>query len=1152
MKKRKFLSLLALIILWSALAMNAFAETTTADDIPVIQKWNISLDDKIGVNFYVNASQTTAKQTKVRATVAGQTQTYDLSGMTPDSDGLYQVSVDLAAAQMTEEISLQLVVDGTEYEPVSYSIREYALRILTGSYSEQAKTMVKHMLDYGAAAQAYFGIKTDQLANNGYVLDYTADYPTQPPELTIDGQISGVQFCGASLVMESKVAVRYYFLADSTQDVTFTVGGTAYTAVEQNDGLFYVEVPGILPQDYDKAVVLTGQKDQEMLQITYSPLTYFVRMNEKGQQNTKALVNAMYGYYEAAKAYGSRNIFEVVKGDWDLSDQNDGSITITNQKNGTAVITRAGNYNEISVKVKDHTPSKNADGSLKTGNFSVQLYFIFDDGKQYQVRMHNTDADGNYKLQHMGEANSLTGWKWQADLTTAQKAKLLDGDGVEFKVKLVGANAELWVDGSKMKTYSLGSAYDGKMAQIKLCMNGNAGVQNMQIPYSLAMVEDSAAIELPALTNGTVTADKIGCKLGDTVTLTVTPEEGYSQKLYINGEPLLLDWKTNTCSFVVTETVYSITGSFIPSLDAVAKDANRWDTANQAHGIFNAYYPDDDDAWLLEINDEYRSVSVKAKNPLAGADGQGGEGFAVNLGIGLSNGKQYIFRVIREKGKYYHQRFGINGSDWTKKELDAAAIAAICGEGVDFTLEHTTADTLTLSVNGVVYDTYTMEGAGEGTWVTKVIIGHYGLKGEKVAIPYSLKKASDYGEIQFNSSDLSKYVIVYDDSNYDYATYAKQLKNQISTQYGVELSVVSDRSSARSDYEILLGDTDRFDYTGRVMEYSVTVEKGVFRINVGGSCSAEKAIAYLCDHVFNGQVINLSGGEHFRNSLLTESGTLTSGATVRVMSANILADAFNKDTQYGTANYRAEILAGMLVSYTPDVVGMQEVDRSWYRALDSYLDKIEKTHGIAYSKYWATYENKTNYTSLLYRSDKLTVSNSGVKVFSWWKDLGADYNYHMRNISWAQFAFLENTEEKFIVANTHWSYRTEHDDGNTYLTGATRPIATNELRTQCKDETGAFMTSLRTSYDCPIFLTGDFNTSLSFFTNYSWTPAMFNVISKQAENNGTALSTVPTSGHYDHVFGYGSYTVRRFEILKDANQHALLTDHPFVYVDLEF
>ena len=179
-------------------------------------------------------------------------------------------------------------------------------------------------------------------------------------------------------------------------------------------------------------------------------------------------------------------IFRVTGGDWNLDNQYDGSVTILNKtKDGSTIITNASDYKEVSVTVKDYTPSKNADGSLKQGDFSMQIFFIFDNGKQYQVRLHNTDADGNYKLQNMGGTNSITGWKWQADLTAAHKAKLLDGDGVQFTVKLVGANAELYVDGTKLATVALGAEYDGKLAQIQLCMNGNKNGQNIEIPFEL-------------------------------------------------------------------------------------------------------------------------------------------------------------------------------------------------------------------------------------------------------------------------------------------------------------------------------------------------------------------------------------------------------------------------------------------------------------------------------------------------------------------------------------------------------------------------------------------------------------------------------------------------------------------------------------------
>lgn len=407
-------------------------------------------------------------------------------------------------------------------------------------------------------------------------------------------------------------------------------------------------------------------------------------------------------------------------------------------------------------------------------------------------------------------------------------------------------------------------------------------------------------------------------------------------------------------------------------------------------------------------------------------------------------------------------------------------------------------------------------------------------------------------QYQFKSDELAQYVIIYEESNPDYFDLANQLADRIAAKYGQTLKIMPDVVAAPGQYEILLGDTNRYDQPCRVMEYSVTVDEGKFRINVGGTFSAEKAIAFLCERVFNGQELSLGNGEYYKQSLLTKAHAITTGTTARIMTANILADAFADDS-YNEANYRAEIFAGMLVAYTPDILGLQEVDESWNEVLDDYLEKLQKAHGITYSRLLATHEGKVNYTSLLYRSDKFKAEDSGIKVFNWWTNTAFKHNYHMRNISWAQFSSLQNPDKQFIVANTHWSYRTEHANGNTYLAGANKPIAANELREQCKAETNTFLSSLKQAHPkMPILLTGDFNTSLSFFTQSGWTPISFRIISEEAKNNGTALTTVPDSGHYDHLFGTGNYSINRYAFFKDTGHLDLLTDHPFAYADLAF
>lgn len=405
---------------------------------------------------------------------------------------------------------------------------------------------------------------------------------------------------------------------------------------------------------------------------------------------------------------------------------------------------------------------------------------------------------------------------------------------------------------------------------------------------------------------------------------------------------------------------------------------------------------------------------------------------------------------------------------------------------------------------------------------------------------------------QFRSNELEKYVIVYSESCVDYYRLALKLETQIYAKYQKRLSTVRDTNSDPAKYEILLGDTNRYDSLGRIMEYSVVVDDGKLRINAGGAFSAEEAVTYLCDNLFNGKTFALNNGEYYKKSFLTNSSEITDGASARVMSANILASKFASNT-YKSTNYRAEFFAGMLISYTPDVLGLQEVDEDWNESLDDYLVKIQKLYGLTYSKQMSSFEGKVNYTSLLYRSDKFKAENSGVKVFSWWTAERFNHSYHMRNVTWTKFSSLDNAQKSFIVANTHWSYRTEHADGKTYLRDSDTPIAVNELRIQCKDETSAFLSTLKQTYsEIPIFLTGDFNTSLPFFTQSGWTPSSFEIISEEAKSNGTALSTVPTSGHFDHIFGTGNYSIKRYEFFNKTNQHDLLTDHPFVYADLTF
>lgn len=173
------------------------------------------------------------------------------------------------------------------------------------------------------------------------------------------------------------------------------------------------------------------------------------------------------------------NMFNVTGGNWDLTNQYDGSVTILNKTgDGSAIITKEKTYTEASVTVKDFTPEKH--------DLSVQLKFLFDDGKFYQVRLDTTAGVDTYRFQNMGNSNNLGGSKWPTNYSfTPDQIAKVKSEGVKFTVKLVDGNAELYLDDVKVATVTLGEAYAGKTAQVELCINGNKTGKNIEIPFEV-------------------------------------------------------------------------------------------------------------------------------------------------------------------------------------------------------------------------------------------------------------------------------------------------------------------------------------------------------------------------------------------------------------------------------------------------------------------------------------------------------------------------------------------------------------------------------------------------------------------------------------------------------------------------------------------
>ena len=484
---------------------------------------------------------------------------------------------------------------------------------------------------------------------------------------------------------------------------------------------------------------------------------------------------------------------------WDVTDQQKGIVYKTGVAGVTTWLEAAIDGNDITTTAVDLSP--------ETNDYSMVYIFRFSNGEQFRVRLNHTDNDGKYRIQSFSGSTLFAEWKNRYTFTEAQTQKV-QGEGIDFRVVISGTAAYVFLDGEPACMYDLStvvatgkpSGIEKATVKVALRIDGNIG-KVTKVPFKLVQNNDpigsekpedtedtvpydpakKITITIPTLANGTVKPVKTQYSLGQTVKLEVTPNSGYAQMLTINGEPMLLDWKTNTYSFVATEDTYTVGGSFVKSLSTTASDADRWDTANHAHGIVSTQYPFDNDSWWLAFNGDYKSLTVKAKNYLPIE--QTVDNFMVNLRVTMDNGRTYNFRVYTDpNGSYAYNRAGIQnagdaGADWSNWRNLAALNDVISGEGADFKVERTDGNVLTLSINGQVLDTYTMAGVTAANKVASIAVKHQGNQGKEIDIPYVLTEPGEEppvvvppveeGDVQLNIADFANGTVTADKGAYN-------------------------------------------------------------------------------------------------------------------------------------------------------------------------------------------------------------------------------------------------------------------------------------------------------------------------------------------------------------------------------------------------
>lgn len=285
---------LALVLLLSVSMLGVWVSAESASPL---KGTSVTLGSELAVNFYAEVANTENAAMTFR--VNGTTQTVPVTKARHIEGNLYAFPCTIAAAQMADTIEATLRDSGNTYQ-TSTSVRAYAEKLLASKQWDKlaAADMMVATLNYGAAAQNYFGYNDKNLANAGYEKAAAEEIPQVDSSNMVSGSVSGISFYGASLVFETRIAVRFYFsVSGDIADYSFSIG----EAPVYKNGMYYVEVPDINPQDYATNITLTVN---DALTVTYSPMQYISRMYGKTEsEELRALVSELYQYHLTALNY---------------------------------------------------------------------------------------------------------------------------------------------------------------------------------------------------------------------------------------------------------------------------------------------------------------------------------------------------------------------------------------------------------------------------------------------------------------------------------------------------------------------------------------------------------------------------------------------------------------------------------------------------------------------------------------------------------------------------------------------------------------------------------------------------------------------------------------------------------------------------------
>lgn len=378
--------------------------------------------------------------------------------------------------------------------------------------------------------------------------------------------------------------------------------------------------------------------------------------------------------------------------------------------------------------------------------------------------------------------------------------------------------------------------------------------------------------------------------------------------------------------------------------------------------------------------------------------------------------------------------------------------------------------------------------------------------------------------------------IIYSDKIFE--KYAQAFAETLSAKENAKFVARLESEAEPTEGDVLIGNTDRPESAELEVQKPLCYEAksigGKLVVKSGGTHSMSKLLSSLAE--VDGSIIFGDGDCDIKGSFFDDpyDSARAANTDLRIMTANLLANVptYFLEMEKIDISERAEIFEAALDYYDPDIVGVQELCMDWRRELTRYHG-IEVWDILKFQNPNPQYASDYVYSSIMYRKDRLTLLDSGMKYYSKFN------NARCRCMTWGIFRINE-TGREFGFVSTHWDGA---DTENTMAQVAEIAELANGL-----------------AKERPVFTMGDLNSNERTKAFSSYLPMIDSVDCMHADeslrvNVGGSwhewAKGKASSGSCDHITATKKDTqVLRFETLM-YNEQIYASDHAWLAVDIK-